>query len=235
MVWLYLVWEELLLTPPLFQALFLVAFGFLILSLLLLVYRFFVLLKSKKSFVEFYDSRGALNRVRGGIERELENSDKVWVACHGATYFATLSPESRKKVKKLLLIHPNSTILPMYSYASPETNIQDLKSDILKATELYQGREKGTEVRWFNGLFNLITLLDPGTKKAQARVEVWLFEESSKRQNYVINQKTNQEAYKAILDTFNKMWNDKQWCQKPPKNLDEFRKKPSLGTPSSSS
>ena len=176
----------------------------------------------------FYSTRMSLNRSYGGVQTELENSDEVWAAWHGATIAAHEPANRLKKVSRLLLIHPEWKGLAMYASA-PEYRAKphDLQSDIVFATEAFQ--KNGTKVKWFDGIFNLITIIDPSTDKARARVEVWFFEETDRRQNYVIDRQENGVAYDAILDTFNKMWNDPLWSHEPPDNLNELRKKLGFG------
>ena len=206
-------WGELSQTAPTFQAFFWIAAGIVTLPLVFLVVRTVVMLRSKKHFVEFYTTRTALNRVRGGITAELDKATVVYAAWPGASIVASQLPqEQRAKVKRLLLRNPGNAEVPTYA-AIQGWETSKAVADINHAVARF--RVAGTDVRWLDAPLTTITIGDPDTKKAWARVEVVYYSESDNWQNYVIRKKDNEKAYSEIFSAFNKMWNS-QWASEPP-------------------
>lgn len=169
----------------------------------------------------FYSTRRSMNDSYGGIQKEMDNADEIHAAWHAATVAAALSTEKqRKKVKRLLLLHPCNADIDRYTDAT--IAISKLQSDIIHATRTFGAA--GVEVRWFDGPFNLMTILDPGdADQARARVETWMFTDSDNWQNYLVYARDNPEAYATIVSTFDAMWDHPTWTRKPPADLENFK------------
>ena len=205
--------------------------AFVILGILIVLLRNRTGLQADKIFA-FYNTRKSLNRLYGGIDEELTKAERVYAAWHGATEAVCKSEQCLKKVERLLLVSPEATeILSIYADAGViPVKISEIQSGILKATEIF--RLAGTKVRWFSGQFNLLTIVDPHlSERARVRVEIWLYNGTDKRQNYIINRKSNEVAYNNITDTFEKMWNDAKRAYDPPQDLSTLRQKLGLGIP----
>ncbi len=164
----------------------------------------------------FYTTRTSLNELRGGIAKEIDNTTVLYAAWPGASVAGTsLTQEQRKKVKRLLLRNPNNVEIPKYA-ALQGWEVSKVQSDANHAVATF--RTAGTDVRWLDAPLTSITIGDPDTRHAWARVEVQFFAEIENWQNYLIRKKDNKRAYAEILSAFNKMWGS-EWASEPPPSL----------------
>jgi hypothetical protein len=119
-------------------------------------------------------------------------------------------------------LHPRNKDLGKYVDEKTKT-VSEARQGIVQATRMFQA--SGVPVRWFNGPFSNITIIDRRNSiYARARIEPWfVLVEAPKWQNYVIYQKDNRDAYDTIVNMFDAMWRDEKWTMVAPTG-DELEK-----------
>lgn len=168
---------------------------------------------SGNKITAFYASRKTMTDLYGGIAREMNDSETIWAAWPGATTAQDQPEENRRKVKLLLLQEPAKGESSKYGEIVGLKE-SDIESDVQIATREFA--KVGTEVRWYEGPLASITLGDPCKHNAWARVEVRLPIDNARWQSYLIYKRDNEEAYKAVLDSFLYMWNHQKWTREAP-------------------
>ncbi len=147
-----------------------------------------------------------MNEKRGGTFKELDESKEIWACWHAGTNTENFTKDQRKKIKRLILRNPNNVELATHAEMWGWDNLNDVVSDIKHTSRTFK---KTAEVKWFNGSFPSITIGNPNTNNAWARVEVFFYSESAKWQNYLVYYRDNKEAYNTIKNSFDNMWNSK--------------------------
>jgi len=160
----------------------------------------------------FYTTRRSLASKYGGIDYELENSDVVW-ACWTSGTIVAHSPEALlRKVKRLLLRNPDNVELNKYAKIAGWGDPTEVISNIRFGERVFS--KAGTEVRWYDAPFtHSITIGDPDSRNAWARVEIQFYGRSEVWQNYLVYRRDNKVAFDNIKSVFEKMW-ESEWSKK---------------------
>ncbi len=210
-----LIWEALISLPLWLQSLFWFCVVLVLLPFIWLIIRIFVWGTASRHYVICYDNRKVL-RSTGDIEGELEKATEVWACWHAGEIARSLEKDDLRKVKRLILRDPkNNDLEPLVSFTTDsKATLQEGISVIEQSTRMFQGID--VEVRWHNGPINNITILDPNSKDAWARIEPYLPIENAKWASYVLYKKRDKEAFNNIKDAFELMWNNKTWTRLAP-------------------
>jgi hypothetical protein len=179
----------------------------------------------------FYTTRiTMLKSPYGGIFKELETSKQERGVC-AAWHSGQIAKEIAVKgllgrISQLILLHPWNQDLGRYIDEKKWT-VPEARQGIVQATRIFQ--DSGIEVRWFDGPFSNITIVDRQDPiDARVRVEPWLpLMEPPKWQNYVVYQKDNLDAYNNIVGMFDAMWDHRKWTTAAPtgEELERFKDK----------
>ena len=151
--------------------------------------------------VPFFENRGELQ----DIVEYVHQFEVVWAMWHTAAHADERDVWKEKRIKKLILIDPNSSYLALQSVSFGRT-ANELGPRIKDATR--HAQQEGTIVKWFTGpIASALTIGNPETNPRILVEPLILYTNANDRQSYQVDARHRKSA-QILVNEFNKVWKD---------------------------
>ena len=112
------------------------------------------------------------------------------------------------RVKKLIFLDPESEwYLGLHASLSRATDQSDLKSNIeWNVRRLIDKGIDADSIRYFDGPILAMAIFEPESRNAWIRLEPWGPYMESKRAVIIVRRRKQRQAFNALLESFNEMW-----------------------------
>ncbi len=149
--------------------------------------------------VVFFQNRGELQ----DIVEYINHYEVVWALWHTATVTDGRDVWKSKRVKKLVLIDPDSPYLRIESVGSGR-GVEELQSRIKSATD--RAQKEGVKVKWFEGpIPSAVTIGNPETNPVVLVEPLMLYTNVHNRQSYQLDAR-HPQALRQQLEQFDGIW-----------------------------
>ena len=172
------------------------AAGIVVLTLLLILAQRF------RPTIQAFTNRASLGQ---SLDAELGSAQEVWMSMHSGSIKGVDGDllKTRRRIK-VILPNPTSDALVHVARIS-ESDLSKLQNDIIQVTNGL--KSAGAEVYWFDGYIgNAITIADPDSSKAWARVEAILpYTSPSKRPSMKVLARQDQDFFSTLKSSFSNL------------------------------
>ena len=139
----------------------------------------------------------------GGLSTELDGAGSAWAAFETGSHYATLHDDHKRRIKRLILSHPDSEFIR--DWTSFDQSTDRAVATIREATR--RALALGTQVRWRKTHLLNCVIGEPDSLGAWARVQTQLpYIQAARWPGYKVYRKTDAELYDNIRNSFESIW-----------------------------
>lgn len=157
------------------------------------------------SQVPFWLSRNRMQDETGGLNAELDEVGNAWVSFETGLHYVSMSPERQKKIRRLVLLHPDCEFLEVWTHLDQSTG--RARETIKEATT--KALQHDTQVRWTKAPMLNAVFGEPGSATAWVRIQSQFpYVNASYWPNYKIFRTKQPSAFDKALESYETMWDE---------------------------